>query len=78
MSGVFLIAGLFALSMITYIDRAAISSVKSAMGSDLGLNDAAMGAVFGAFALGYALAQVPAGWVADRFGPRAATWIIGA
>jgi ACS family glucarate transporter-like MFS transporter len=31
-----------------------------------------MRAVFSAFALGYALAQIPAGWFADRFGPRIA------
>ena len=31
-----------------------------------------MGAVFSAFALGYALAQIPSGRLADRFGPRAA------
>ena len=29
-----------------------------------------MGAVFSAFALGYALAQIPAGWLVDRVGPR--------
>jgi len=36
----------------------------------LSLSDAAMGAVFSAFALGYAFAQIPSGWLADRFGPR--------
>ena len=29
-----------------------------------------MGAVFSAFALGHAFAQIPSGWLADRFGPR--------
>ncbi len=42
------------------------------MAGELGLSDQAMGAVFSAFALGYALAQVPSGWLADRFGPRLA------
>jgi ACS family glucarate transporter-like MFS transporter len=42
------------------------------MAADLGLSDQAMGAVFSAFALGYALAQIPSGWFADRFGPRIA------
>jgi MFS transporter, ACS family, glucarate transporter len=63
---------LFILSMITYIDRAAISSAKDAVALDLSLSDEAMGVVFGAFALGYALAQIPSGWFADRFGPRLA------
>ena len=30
----------------------------------------AMGWIFGAFAFGYALFQIPSGWAADRFGPR--------
>jgi ACS family glucarate transporter-like MFS transporter len=29
-----------------------------------------MGWIFGAFAFGYALFQIPSGWAADRFGPR--------
>jgi MFS transporter, ACS family, glucarate transporter len=40
------------------------------MATALSLSDAAMGAVFSAFALGYAFAQIPSGWLADRFGPR--------
>jgi ACS family glucarate transporter-like MFS transporter len=63
---------LFVLSLITYIDRVAISSAKEPLAQELALSDEAMGAVFSAFALGYALAQVPAGWFADRFGPRLA------
>src|SRR5918999_3936955 len=58
------------LSWITYVDRAAISSVKEPIAAELQLEDKAMGAVFSAFALGYAVAQIPAGWAADRFGPR--------
>lgn len=72
MKSALLIAALFVLSLITYIDRAAISSAKGPMAAELGLSDQAMGAVFSAFALGYALAQVPCGWLADRFGPRLA------
>src|SRR4051794_26088292 len=64
------IAALAILSWITYLDRAAISSVKEPIGAELRLDDKAMGAVFSAFALGYAIGQIPAGWGADRFGPR--------
>ncbi|HYI96113.1 MAG TPA: MFS transporter [Bryobacteraceae bacterium] len=64
------VAALALLSWITYLDRAAISSVKDPISAEMGLNDKAMGAVFSAFALGYALGQIPAGWCADRFGPR--------
>ena len=66
------VAAIFTLSLVTYIDRAAISSAKGAIAADLSLSDAAMGAVFSAFALGYALAQIPSGWFADKFGPRIA------
>ncbi len=64
------VAALFLLSMITYIDRACISIAKDPIARDFGFSDAQMGLVFGAFALGYALAQVPSGWLADRYGPR--------
>lgn len=66
-----MLAALFALSVVTYLDRACISSAKGRIAADLGLSDAAMGLVFGAFSLGYALAQMPAGWLADRYGARA-------
>jgi ACS family glucarate transporter-like MFS transporter len=66
------VAAIFVLALITYIDRAAISTAKGPIASELSLSDQAMGAVFSAFALGYALAQIPAGWFADRFGPRIA------
>ncbi len=66
------IGALFVLSLITYIDRAAISSAKGPIAADLELTDTQMGLVFSVFALGYALAQIPAGWLADRYGPRLA------
>lgn len=63
-------AALAILSWITYLDRAAISSVKDPVAAELGLDNRSMGAVFSAFALGYALGQIPAGLAVDRFGPR--------
>ena len=60
------VAALFVLSLITYIDRVAISTAKDAVALDLQLSDTQMGLVFSAFSLGYALAQVPGGWLADR------------
>jgi len=66
------VAAIFVLALVTYIDRGVISSVKGPMASELALSDQAMGAVFSAFALGYALAQIPSGWFADRYGPRLA------
>ena len=71
-----IVASLFALSLINYIDRVAISSSKGPMSAELALSDQAVGAVFSAFALGYALAQIPSGWFADRFGPRLALTLV--
>ena len=70
MSRYLVVAGLFVLSLITYVDRAAISSVKDGLAAELALDDRAIGAVFSVFALGYAVAQIPSGWLADRLGPR--------
>ena len=66
------VALLFLLSFIMYLDRAAISTAKDLVAADLSLSNERMGMVFGAFALGYAIAQIPAGFLADRFGPRLA------
>ena len=65
-----LVVSLFMLSLITYVDRAAIATAKEPISRDLLLNDASIGLVFGVFALGYALTQVPCGWLADRWGSR--------
>jgi hypothetical protein len=46
------VGSLFVLSLITYIDRAAISTAKGPMAKDLSLSDGEMGLVFSLFALG--------------------------
>jgi ACS family glucarate transporter-like MFS transporter len=65
-----LLAGTFCLSVLLYVDRICISVAKEDIAADLTLSDTQMGWVLSAFALGYALFQTPAGWMADRFGPR--------
>jgi ACS family glucarate transporter-like MFS transporter len=60
----------FALSMLLYVDRVAISTARSPITSELGLSDPEFGWVLSAFALGYALFQTPGGLIADRFGAR--------
>ena len=67
---------LFTLSMLTYIDRVCISAGKNSISAELHLTDTAMGLVFGAFALGYSVAQVPSGWFADKAGPRVALTVV--
>jgi ACS family glucarate transporter-like MFS transporter len=61
---------LFAISVVTYIDRVNISVTARQMMPALGLTDQQMGFIFSAFVIGYALFQVPGGWLADRWGIR--------
>ncbi|MFD1143776.1 MFS transporter [Larkinella insperata] len=61
---------LFALSAITYIDRTCISLVASDIKSDLGIGNDQWGWVLSAFALAYALFELPTGALGDRLGPR--------
>ena len=58
------------LGMITYIDRACISNLAPHIMADLGLTKVQMGYVFSAFALAYALFEIPTGCMADRSGTR--------
>ena len=60
----------FALSMLLYVDRVAISTARGPITSELGLSDTQFGWVLSAFALGYALFQTPGGLFVDRFGAR--------
>jgi len=74
----FVVAGMFLLALLLYIDRICISVAKDPIAGELGLSDKAMGWVLSAFALGYALFQVPSGILADRLGPRGVlTGIVG-
>jgi ACS family glucarate transporter-like MFS transporter len=65
-----ILALLFLITIVTYIDRVNISVTARQMMPALGLTDLEMGEVFSAFVLGYALFQVPGGWLGDRWGPR--------
>ena len=58
------------VTAISYLDRVCISMTAPFMQKDLGLSDAQMGMVFSVFTFAYAVFEVPAGWLADRFGPR--------
>jgi ACS family glucarate transporter-like MFS transporter len=64
------LAWLCSLSMITYIDRVCIMQVAPDMQHDLGLSKEQFSWAFAAFALAYALCEVPTGWLGDRIGPR--------
>ena len=64
------VAFALALAMLAYIQRVAIAQAAAPLSADLGLDKAQMGLVFGAFALSYALLEIPMGALGDRFGVR--------
>lgn len=65
-----ILALLFCTSVVTYIDRVNISVTARHMMPALGLTDQHMGFIFSAFVIGYALFQIPGGWLGDRWGAR--------
>lgn len=58
------------LAILSYIDRVSISKAAPYIMHDLGLTKTEMGRVFSAFALSYALAEIPSGWMGDKYGAR--------
>ncbi len=64
------LAMLFLLSMVTYLDRICIRDAALDIRRDLGLTAQQMGMVFSAFSLAYGIFEIPSGWLGDRFGPR--------
>jgi ACS family glucarate transporter-like MFS transporter len=65
-----ILAILFAVTTINYADRATISIAGPEIKKALGLDAVQMGFVFSAFAWSYVLAQLPGGWLLDRFGSK--------
>lgn len=64
-------AGMFFLiGVIAYMDRANISYIATPMMEDLNLSKAQFGFLASFFSLGYALMQVPSGFLAEKFGPK--------
>lgn len=66
----FLVLWLFVLSAVAYLDRVNLSIAGVKLTEEFAITNIQLGFVFSAFLLGYALFQTPAGWLADRFGPR--------
>jgi len=65
-----LVLWLFVLSAVAYLDRVNLSIAAAKLTEEFAISNVRLGFVFSAFLLGYALFQTPAGWLADRFGPR--------
>ncbi|TWB98320.1 ACS family glucarate transporter-like MFS transporter [Bradyrhizobium macuxiense] len=61
---------LFLVTTVNYADRATLSIAGPALSKELHLDPVAMGYVFSAFGWSYVIAQVPCGWLLDRFGSK--------
>lgn len=74
-----ILALLIAMSVLLYLDRFAISPAADTMIGELRLTNTQFGGAVGAFFWAYALMQVPAGWLTDRFGARwtLALYVVG-
>jgi ACS family glucarate transporter-like MFS transporter len=66
----FIVTMLFLVTTVNYADRATLSIAGPSLSKELGLDPVAMGYVFSAFGWSYVIAQVPGGWLLDRFGSR--------
>lgn len=59
-----------ALAVVTYLDRACVATLAPDIMRDLGLSKNQMSAIYSAFALAYAIFEIPTAWWADRSGTR--------
>jgi ACS family glucarate transporter-like MFS transporter len=66
----FIVFMLFFVSSINYADRASLSITKSSLSSGLGLDPVQMGYLLSAWGWSYVVAQIPCGWLLDRFGSK--------
>ena len=61
---------LFFATAINYADRTVLSVAGPALAKSLHLDSVSMGYIFSAFGWSYVLAQLPGGWLLDRYGSR--------
>jgi sugar phosphate permease len=62
--------------LICYMDRSNISVAQPEIGKAFGLDKTSMGLVLSAFTWAYAIGQIPAGFLGDRFGPKKVLTVI--
>jgi MFS transporter, ACS family, glucarate transporter len=58
------------MTFLTYLDRLNLSIAGQSIQHELAFSTQTMGWMLSAFLLGYALLQIPGGWLADRYGAR--------
>lgn len=57
-------------AIVNYLDRSNLSIANTTIAAEFGLSSTQMGLLLSAFLWPYALANLPAGWLVDRFGPK--------
>ncbi len=65
-----MLAMLFTVTTINFADRATLSIAGADIRKAFDLSPVQMGYIFSAFAWSYVLAQLPGGWLLDRFGSK--------
>ena len=65
-----IVSMLFLSTAINYADRTVLSIAGPALAKSLNLDSVSMGYIFSAFGWSYVIAQLPGGWLLDRFGSR--------
>jgi len=65
-----ILAMLFIMTTINYADRATISIAAPEIKKALGLSPVSLGYIFSAFGWSYVVAQLPGGWLLDKFGSK--------
>jgi MFS family permease len=61
----------FLMAFLMYMERGAIGASAPSIMREFHIDKITMGWAISAFSWSYALCQIPGGWMADRFGPRA-------
>ncbi len=67
----YLVVGVtFLSSLLLYLDRFCVNYAQELVKEDLGISNQQLAWCMSSFFISYALAQVPSGWLTDRYGPR--------
>lgn len=56
--------------VVNYLDRSTLSIANTTIAQEFGLDTVAMGLLLSAFSWPYAIANLPAGYLVDKFGPK--------
>ncbi|MGY0021805.1 MFS transporter [Streptomyces sp. cg35] len=65
-----ILAMLFVVTTINYADRSTLSIAGDTMQRELHISSGELGLLFSAFSWSYLIAQIPGGWLLDRFGSK--------